>query len=183
MKVCTKCGETKSLNNFSPSKSGKDGFMTYCKVCHRIQIKNNRNKYKEYDKEYAKKNWIEKKNDPEYQFKHREYQKEYKRKKRQIPEYRLKENLRTYFYRVVTNKTKSIFKYLGCDLDEFLLHLENKFDSNMNWENYGKYWEIDHIIPIENFNLNNENEIYQCWNYLNLQPLTIKQNRIKRFEK
>jgi hypothetical protein len=181
MKICNKCNETKSLNDFSPSKSSKDGFMTYCKVCHNLQNRNNRSKYKEYDKQYAKVDWLRKKTNPTYQLKHKEYQREYKRKKRQDSEYRLKENLRTYFYRVVTNKTKSVFKYLGCDLEEFRLYLEKQFDSCMTWENYGKYWEIDHITPIESFDLKSENDIKKCWDYKNLQPLTINQNRIKRF--
>lgn len=182
MKVCNKCKENKPLSDFFPSKSNRDGSMAYCKVCHGLQNKKNRNKYKEYDQEYAKKNWIKLKNDPNYQSKHREYQKEYKRQKRQNPEYRLKENLRTYFYRTITSKTNSVFEYLGCSTEELKVYLEKQFDVNMNWENYGKYWEIDHINPIENFNFNNETEIYQCWNYLNLQPLTLKQNRTKRFK-
>ena len=53
----------------------------------------------------------------------------------------------------------------------------------MNWENYGTYWEIDHIKPIEMFDFTNENEIQECWNYKNLQPLTINENRTKRYKK
>lgn len=183
MKECNKCNQIKPIQDFNPSKTHKDGFMKYCKKCHRVQVKKNRSKYKEYDEQYAKNNWLKNKVNPEYQLKHREYQREYKRKKRQSPEYRLKENLRVYFYQTVINKTNSIFKYLGCPIEEFKLYLEKQFDENMNWENYGTYWEIDHVNPIETFNFSNETEIYHCWNYQNLQPLTINENRTKRFKK
>ena len=179
MKKCNKCNENKSLELFNKSKSNRDGFMNYCKVCHSIQVKKSRSKYKEYDREYARSHWESKKNNPEYQLKHREYQKEYKRLKRLDPIFRLKENLRTYFYRTITLKSKSVFKYLGCTLDEFKTHIEVKFNHKMNWENYGDYWEVDHIRPIESFNFKDENEIIECWNYKNLQPLTKNKNRIK----
>ena len=182
MKTCNKCSQTKSINNFSKSNSNKDGYMKYCKVCHGTQIKANRDKYKEYDKEYAKKNWLIKKDNPEYQLKHREYQKLYKKEKRKNPIFRLKENLRTYFYKIITNKSKSIFKYLG-DFEEFKKHIEVQFKENMSWENYGTIWEIDHIKPIESFDFSKEEEIIKCWNYTNLQPLTINENRTKRFKK
>ena len=35
----------------------------------------------------------------------------------------------------------------------------------------GDYWQIDHILPINSFNLNNENEINICFHWTNLQPL------------
>jgi len=153
--------------------------MHYCKKCHGIQIKNSRHKYTEYDKQYAKDNWLNKKIDPEYQLKHREYQRKYKRKKRQCSTFRLKENLRTYFYRTITNKSSSVFKYLGCGVEEFKTYIENQFYQDMTWENYGIYWEIDHIKPIDFFDFSIEQEIHECWNYQNLQPLTINENKIK----
>jgi hypothetical protein len=182
MKECNKCNQIKPICDFNPSKTHKDGFMKYCKECHRVQVKKNRPKYKKYDKQYAQKNWLLKKDDPNYQLKHREYQRQYKRQKRKDPIFRLKENLRTYFYRTITNKSNSIFKYLG-DLEEFKNHIELQFKKNMTWNNYGTYWEIDHIKPIEMFDFTNENEIQECWNYKNLQPLTINENRTKRYKK
>ena len=51
----------------------------------------------------------------------------------------------------------------------------------MTFENYGE-WEIDHIKPISLFNLNNENELFECFNYTNLQPLW-KLDNIKKSNK
>ena len=211
MKICSKCNIEKEVSEFYWEKT-RQRYKTACMVCEKEKcierykkdpekikannkkwiennkekfkqlVKNNRNKYKEYDKEYAKKNWLVKKEDPDYQLKHREYQRQYKRQKRKDLIFKLKENLRTYFYRTITNKSNSVFKYLG-DLGEFKHHIESQFDSNMTWENYGTYWEIDHIKPIEMFNFTDENEIKECWNYKNLQPLTINENRTKRYKK
>jgi hypothetical protein len=34
-------------------------------------------------------------------------------------------------------------------------------------------------VCVDLFNFNIEKEIYECWNYKNLQPLTINENKIK----
>ena len=80
-------------------------------------------------------------------------------------------------------KTETI---LGISLKEFLIYLESKFETWMNWNNYGKYngelnhgWDIDHIIPVSS--AISEKEVTDLNNYLNLQPLCSKINRdIKR---
>jgi hypothetical protein len=37
----------------------------------------------------------------------------------------------------------------------------------MNFNNYGD-WEIDHIKPISSYDLNNFEEVKNCYNYKNL---------------
>jgi hypothetical protein len=76
------------------------------------------------------------------------------------------------------NKKYTYLELLGCDLLEFELDLINKLKEGMTLENYGE-WEIDHIRPISLFNLNNNNELFNCCNYNNLQPLWKKENIIK----
>jgi len=41
----------------------------------------------------------------------------------------------------------SILDYLSYSMQELKQHLENNFDDKMSWDNYGDYWQIDHIIP------------------------------------
>ena len=68
---------------------------------------------------------------------------------------------------------------MGCNVEEYALYLEEQFDGNMNWDNYGEYWEIDHIKPIDAFDLNSEEELYSAFNFKNTQPLSKIENRVK----
>mgnify|MGYP001591990549 FL=1 len=86
-----------------------------------------------------------------------------------------------YFHLTKNNeyKTKHTIEYLGCTIEEYRTHLELKFTPEMNWENYGSYWEIDHIKPIDSFNLNDPDELIKCFHYTNTQPMFWKDNREK----
>ena len=54
---------------------------------------------------------------------------------------------------------------------------------NSQKENYGlKGWHIDHIKPVSKYNLMEEKELRECWNYKNLQPLWWYDN-IRKFNK
>lgn len=77
-------------------------------------------------------------------------------------------------------KNNSSLKYLGCSLEEYKQHLEKQFDENMTWENYGIYWEVDHIYPISKFDLTIEDNIFKAFHFSNTQPLTISENRSKK---
>lgn len=81
-----------------------------------------------------------------------------------------------------TKKSRSL-KYLGCSIKEWVIFLENKFDKNMSWYNYGTYWDIDHIIPLSSFDLLNEEEVKKAFNYTNTQPLESKYNRYVKKDK
>jgi len=126
-------------------------------------------KHKEERKEYRKKN-------------SELYRKYYKQKRKTDINYKLAHNLRRRLRGVLNNKSKksSVLNLLGCSLKEFKKHLENKFNSKMTWKNYGKVWEIDHIKPCVSFDLSKLKQQKQCFNYKNLQPLTVKENRSKR---
>lgn len=69
-------------------------------------------------------------------------------------------------------KSEKMIWYLGCTIKEFKIHLENQFVDGMNWDNKGRFgWHIDHIKPMNTFNLENPEELKDCWNYTNLRPL------------
>jgi len=67
---------------------------------------------------------------------------------------------------------------VGYNVSDLISHLEKQFDSKMSWENYGKYWHIDHIKPISLFKFNSptDKEFIECWSLKNLQPLEAKEN-------
>lgn len=89
-----------------------------------------------------------------------------------------------------SKKYKS-FDILGCDIIEFKNYIESKFESWMNWENYGnpkdgifemnKTWDIDHITPLRNGIT--EEDIIRLNHYTNLQPLCSYYNRFVKKDK
>ena len=74
------------------------------------------------------------------------------------------------------NKSYISVQYLGCSIDKLERWIEYQFNENMSWDNYGSYWEIDHVLPVSKFDLTNEQNIYQCFNWRNLQPLEAREN-------
>lgn len=62
-------------------------------------------------------------------------------------------------------------KFLGCTVNDLIQHLESKFLPTMTWENHGKVWHIDHVIPCAHFDLTKEEDQLKCFHYSNLQPL------------
>ena len=75
-------------------------------------------------------------------------------------------------------KTFQMLPYSTQDLKE---HIENQFDEKMNWDNYGDYWHIDHIIPqaaLPYKSLEDEN-FQKCWALENLRPLERIENLCK----
>jgi len=82
-------------------------------------------------------------------------------------------------------KKSKTCEILGCSFEEFKTYLETKFESWMNWNNYGNWdgqpkemnvaWDIDHIIPIS-LGIT-EDEIMRLNYYSNLQPLCSYTNR------
>lgn len=65
------------------------------------------------------------------------------------------------------NRTEQM---IGCSIDFLKGYIENQFSKNMNWNNKGD-WHLDHIIPVNLFNLENEIELQKCFHYTNLRPL------------
>ncbi len=53
------------------------------------------------------------------------------------------------------------------------------FDDKMTFDNYGKYWTIDHVYPCSKFDLTNNENQYKCFNWTNLRPLSKIENNKK----
>ena len=76
-------------------------------------------------------------------------------------------------------KNNRTLQYVGCNFHFLKNWFEFQFQENMNWDNYGEYWEIDHIKPIDAFDLNEEEQLYEAFKYINTQPLKKEDNREK----
>jgi len=94
--------------------------------------------------------------------------------------FRLKESLRSRLAKAVRrgSKSGSAIVNLGCSIDKLKSHLESKFLPKMSWKNYGK-WHIDHIKPLDSFDLTDPVELAKACHYTNLQPLWAKDNLVK----
>lgn len=129
----------------------------------------NKERIKEYLKDYNKKN----KN------KIMEKKKIYHNYKLETdPIYNINNNIRTYVRKTLTKdyKPARTEELLGCKINDFKKYLEDQFDENMNWDNYGKYWQVDHILPVVYFNMVDPVEQKICWNYMNLRPCEASEN-------
>lgn len=104
-------------------------------------------------------------------------------KRKNDPLFRLNRNISKEIWAFLNGKKqgktwKSFVKY---DINELKALLESKFSDKMNWDNYGTYWELDHIIPLYFFkDLPLEESIVKAWDLSNLQPLEIYLNRSKQ---
>jgi hypothetical protein len=75
------------------------------------------------------------------------------------------------------NKELSSQNYLGCNIEELKIHIENQFLEGMSWENYGE-WHIDHITPLKYQNPTLEESIERL-HFSNTQPLWATDNMSK----
>jgi hypothetical protein len=148
---------------------------------------NNKETVKKWKKDYYEKNKekILSKNRENYYKnidKYRKTKNEYvKNRMKEDSLFKLKFNIRCLIRnsmkRKFTEKSKKTIEILGCDFEIFKKHIEEQFNENMNWNNYGTYWEIDHIIPVSSSKT--EEELYKLNHYTNFQPLYWAENLSK----
>jgi 5-methylcytosine-specific restriction endonuclease McrA len=111
-----------------------------------------------------------------------EYERKYCLNKRHTdPVFKIKRNLRKRLTSALKNNQKrgSAVRDVGCTIGFLKQYLSTKFYGNMSWSNYGTYWQIDHIIPLKNFDLADRNQFLKAVHYTNLQPLTVEDHRNK----
>jgi len=188
-KICKMCNSSYGLDEFYNKKEASDGKHIYCKTCMKQEkkqyyaetkhvradyYKTYRDQNKEYFNQYSNIHYHTKKelyrewnknryhSDPAFRVKH-------------VTAARISQALKTY----QTLKKDRTIEYLGCTMDEYTYYLEQMFTPDMSWDNYGEYWEIDHIKPIDAFDLNDEDQLYEAFKYTNTQPLKKEDNREK----
>ncbi len=121
------------------------------------------------------------KNDPKYSAKTREWAKLNRRRKiKEDANFRLRTRLTDRVRKALRNgeKAEGTMMLVGCSLKDARVHIENKFQKGMSWENMGE-WHIDHIVPCSAFDLVDPKEQKICFNWANLQPLWATDNHKK----
>lgn len=177
-KKCGKCLQVKSFYNFrlqyDKRAKGSDGkrLCSWCKDCEK---RNSLDKYYENRKHRIAQSKIYKKHNKD---KINETRRKYTREKMKDVVERIKRDLKCLLTAKI-KKTKHSNEYLGTPIHDIVKWLEWNFEDDMNWENHGKIWQIDHTIAINTFNLLDEDQCMICFNWKNLIPMYISQNARK----
>lgn len=143
----------------------------------------------EYSKKYYYENWERINNNPQKKASQKEWNRKNvdrirnkKNKRRRVLriasiDYKLKENISRRIRKSIKGILYcSTMEFLGYAIEQLKEHLQNQFSNEMTFENYGKYWHIDHIIPQCLFDFSKVEEITKCWSLRNLRPLVGKDN-------
>lgn len=158
-KICSKCYKKFSVKDFHINKNTKDGYNAWCRHCQ-----------SEYGRLYYKETLDSR----------RDIRKEQSRKQNkkvsEDPVARLNSLMSTNIYSALKEmKAERHWEDLvGYTLKDLKEHLEKQFDENMSWDNQGSYWEVDHIIPKNQFHYSStdDKEFKICWSLMNLRPLS-----------
>lgn len=149
---------------------------------HREILKVRNNKWRKENPEKhlkTKRKWRNKNRDRVNECWNKNYHSTYKKD----PHFRLAKNLRHRVNKILLgiNRSQKTLDLLGVSsVEEIKIYLESLFKNGMNWDNYGFYgWHIDHIRPLDSFDLTIETERLKAFHYTNLQPLWAKENMSK----
>lgn len=191
MKKCTSCKVELPLNEFNKDASRGDNLSPKCKSCFKRDnalryqkkkksIKEHNRKWNQKNKETNKETWkiYYQNNRDQLIEKAKTWNKENRERfNKRMRETRdpLAQSVRSRIHKALKKylnekKEYSTEYYLGCSIKEYSLYLEKRFDENMNWDNYGTYWEIDHTIPLSKGG---------SFHYTNTTPMIISENRSK----
>jgi hypothetical protein len=189
-KICRKCNVEQPIDQFKIYNKITGARINDCRNCKIFYLKEYNRKTedirKKQKKEYREKNKniLNEKKKIYYinnKDKIRTYKKKWETDKRKSDIlFKLKQVLRhriyIYLKRKEKNKKFKSIELLGCSSSFLKEHIEKQFQLNMTWDNYGD-WHIDHIIPLNS--ANSEEELFKLCHYTNLQPLWAYDNLSK----
>lgn len=67
--------------------------------------------------------------------------------------------------------------YFGLDIENMRQWFEYQFQEGIGWDNFGKMWQFDHIIPVTYFDFLKEAELKMCWNFTNIRVEKFQLNK------
>jgi hypothetical protein len=200
---CSKCNIEKELSMFGTfnCKTKDNVILSYkyrCRECEtKIQRERRiRQKEEEPEKYYKKledhynrrkehkqniaKEYLSK---PENREKRNKYLRKYKADRRlNDHNYKLFENHRKKIWKSLTNKSNSSKELLGCDIENYVNWITYTMSDEMTWDNYGTYWNIDHLVPVNTFDITNPDEAKKAFNWKNTWAMIASKNFSKRIK-
>ena len=74
--------------------------------------------------------------------------------------------------------------YFGLDIENIRKWFESQFTDSLNWVNFAKAWQFNHIIPVIYFDHSLDEELRLCWNFTNLrvEPFELTRDSGKRLD-
>ena len=166
MKVCTKCKNSRELDDFYKDKNAKGGIRAVCKFCDRKKAslwnQVNAEKHMYHQKKWRTenrdesrvqaKNYLKTDKGQQTAAKWREDNKEhmqqyyrdmYSRRYNNDPMFRLRRMTSCSLYKAITRrgykKESKTAEMLGCPWEEFKRYLESLFQPGMSWDNVGEW--------------------------------------------
>jgi hypothetical protein len=143
--ICNKCNISNDLIEYRISKNGRYGKI--CRICRNKDFLN-------YNNNLDSK--IKQERDKKY---YRDY----------IHVNMWRSILKSTLNRLGHTKNSKSNELIGYNSLSLKIHLESLFNDNMSWKNYGRYWEVDHIIPVSLFKEDTDVGIVNSLD--NLRPL------------
>lgn len=196
-KTCAKCKShmVATCENFVEykSRSGERRLRSVCRECDKIRRAASRERNRQSQRRHSRK-WREKnkekkaKYDKEWRKRNPNYTAASQRRRyHENPQFKLKSIVSRHLRRAIKgqSKLKRWEEYLGYTMHQLQTHIERQFSKGMTWDNYGSFWNIDHIVPVKAFNIKHpgDEEFKACWALSNLRPLHVKANRQKWFDR
>lgn len=192
-RVCTKCGEFKSWDNFTKARKGLNGRDARCRDCARVYYLENRDKiiprvrdrYRSMEdelREYARRRYRSRRHElllQQKEYRQSDHGRRVKSEFLSRPERKLDNAVRVGVRRAFkgTRKSRPTWEMLGYSLCDLKSHLERQFLKGMSWDNYGE-WHIDHIVPLADFISDYEphEAVSRAWHLANLRPVWADEN-------
>ncbi len=169
LKTCTICKIPKNIDQYGTFKK-KDLIKTRseCKQCRTIR-ESQRNKNNPKRQEYVRKY----KNNNKEQI--REYENARIKEKRQIDlHFKIRTDITSHI-RHLLNGSRKTLDSLECTRDQLLKWFEYQFNAGISWSNQ-KEWQVDHVIPLAFFNLENKDQFKLACHWSNIRPINKTEN-------
>ena len=169
-KVCAKCKLDKASVEYNKNIRRPNGLQPYCKGCE-AEIGGR------YINQPAKKKMAAIRRSKWAKAKRPKINARVSNKLNTDVNYKIGEALRTRTRASIKRcangcKAGSAVKDCGCSMEFLRAYLEARFQPGMTWKNWGGHgWHIDHITPLDAFDLTNREQFLTACHYTNLQPL------------
>ena len=149
-KQCRECEEWKVLETEFPTrKDSLDGYFHECKDCRRDNARD---------------------------YRHEKWNAILQERQANDEQYRQKSHHRVRLYNTVVRQ-RCMWRFdeeMDCSGEDVAEWLQFRFEADMSWDNYGvgadKVWTIDHVIPLDWFDLKDPEERKMAFNWINIQP-------------